>query len=64
MIKKKKANSSQAVEMSFGSRQISAATAVISAPQVGYIDEEPHNAVQPRKAQETEELKKKKERGA
>lgn len=50
--------------MSFGSRQISAATAVISAPQVGYIDEEPHNAVQPRKAQETEELKKKKERGA
>ncbi len=57
----KKANSSQAVEMSCGSRQISAATVVISAPQVGHIDEELHNAVRPRKASEMEEVKEERE---
>lgn len=43
----KKANSSQAVEMSCGSRQISAAAGVISAPRVGCIDEYIHNVVHP-----------------
>lgn len=47
--------------MSCGSRQISAATVVISAPQVGYVDEELHNAVQPRKASEMEEVKEERE---
>lgn len=61
MVKKKKANSSRALEMSCGSRQISAATVVISAPRVGYIDEELHNAVHPRKASEMGEVKEERE---
>lgn len=62
--KEKKANSSPAVEMSCGSIQTSAAARVISAPQVGCIDEETHNAVHPPNRAERWKKRKKKEKGA
>lgn len=43
--------------MSCGSRQISAATLAISAPQVSCIDEEIHNVVHPKKGLEMVEAK-------